>query len=73
MCIVGSFLVDNPWLWVIAQPLLLHNWIAGLGGLKLFLPIYLVRVPREEQMMIDQFGEAFRAYRQHTQAEFCHD
>jgi protein-S-isoprenylcysteine O-methyltransferase Ste14 len=56
----------SQWLWVTAQPLLLHNWIAGLGGLMLFLPMYLVRVPREEQMMFDQFGEAYRAYRQRT-------
>jgi protein-S-isoprenylcysteine O-methyltransferase Ste14 len=56
----------SQWLWVIAQPLLLQNWIAGVGGLVAFLPMYFVWVPQEEQMMIDQFGEAYRAYRQRT-------
>lgn len=54
------------WLWAIAQLLLLHNWIAGLAGLATFLPIYLYRVPREEQMMLDRFGETYRAYMRRT-------
>jgi protein-S-isoprenylcysteine O-methyltransferase Ste14 len=54
------------WLWAIAQALLLHNWIAGLAGLATFLPIYLYRVPREEQMMEETFGEAYRAYKDRT-------
>jgi protein-S-isoprenylcysteine O-methyltransferase Ste14 len=52
----------SQWLWIIAQPLLLQNWIAGLAGAVGFVPLYLVRVPREEQMMRDHFGEAYRAY-----------
>jgi protein-S-isoprenylcysteine O-methyltransferase Ste14 len=50
------------WMWSIAQALLLHNWIAGPAGLVCFLPLYLMRVPREEQMMFDHFGAAYRAY-----------
>jgi protein-S-isoprenylcysteine O-methyltransferase Ste14 len=50
------------WLWAIAQPLLLHNWIAGPALLVSFLPLYLLRVPHEEQMMIDQFGEEYPQY-----------
>ena len=50
------------WLWGIAQALLLQNWVAGWAGLVLFLPMYVLRVPREEQMMLEQFGEAYRAY-----------
>jgi len=49
-------------LWGVAQVLLLHNWIAGLAGLVAFLPLYLVRVPREERMMLDHFGDEYRAY-----------
>jgi protein-S-isoprenylcysteine O-methyltransferase Ste14 len=50
------------WLWGISQPLLLQNWIAGLAGLVVFLPLYLLRVPREEALMLEHFGEAYRAY-----------
>jgi protein-S-isoprenylcysteine O-methyltransferase Ste14 len=49
-------------LWSLAQPLLLHNWIAGLAGLLAFLPLYLVRIPAEELMMLDHFGDAYRTY-----------
>jgi protein-S-isoprenylcysteine O-methyltransferase Ste14 len=48
------------WLWGIAQPLLLHNWIAGFAMLAIFLPLYIVRVPGEEQMLLIHFGEAYR-------------
>jgi len=50
------------WLWAIAQALLLQNWIAGLSMLVSFLPLYLLRVPREEQMMLEHFGEEYRQY-----------
>jgi len=50
------------WLWGIAQALLLQNWIAGLAALASVLPVYLYRVPREEQMMLENFGEEYRLY-----------
>ena len=50
------------WLRGVAQALLLQNWIAGWAGLVSFLPLYLLRVPREERMMLDKFGETYRAY-----------
>ena len=43
-----------------AQVQLLHNWIAGLFGALIFLPIYVTRVPRDEQMMLEQFGDQYR-------------
>ena len=56
----------SQWLWSTAQALLLQNWIAGWAGLALFLPLYLSRVPREEQMMLDRFGGAYHAYMDRT-------
>jgi protein-S-isoprenylcysteine O-methyltransferase Ste14 len=56
----------SMWLWGVAQALLLQNWIAGWASLVLFLPLYLLRVPREERMMLDEFGEAYRAYMNRT-------
>ncbi len=50
------------WLWSIAQPLLLHNWLAGLAMLAAFLPLYWVRVPREERMLLGRFGDGYRCY-----------
>ena len=54
------------WLWGTGQALLLQNWIAGWASLILFLPLYLLRVPREEQMMLEQFGDSYRAYKNRT-------
>jgi protein-S-isoprenylcysteine O-methyltransferase Ste14 len=56
----------SQWLWVIAQALLLQNWIAGLGGFISFLPMYLLRVGPEEQMMMDKFGDEYRRYMERT-------
>lgn len=50
------------WLWGLAQALLLPNWIAGFAALVLFIPLYLTRVPREEQLMLDHYGDEYRAY-----------
>lgn len=50
------------WLWGIAQALLLHNWVYGLSYLVSFLPMYIMRVPQEEQMMLDTFGEQYQDY-----------
>jgi protein-S-isoprenylcysteine O-methyltransferase Ste14 len=49
-------------LMALAQVLLLPNWIAGSGGVVMFLAFYFVRVPKEEQMMREHFGEAYTAY-----------
>jgi protein-S-isoprenylcysteine O-methyltransferase Ste14 len=52
----------SEWLWGIAQALLLQNWAAGFAGLVVFTPLYVLRVPREERMMLDRFGEEYRVY-----------
>ena len=49
-------------LWAIAQGLLLSNWLAGWGFLVLSVPLYIVRIPKEEQMMIEHFGEQYCQY-----------
>lgn len=53
-------------LWNIANALILPNWVAGWAGLLLFIPFYLLRAPREERMMTEQFGDAYREYKAHT-------
>ena len=49
-------------LWAIAQGLLLENWLAGWAFLVVFVPLYLIRVPKEEHMMLEQFDEQYRQY-----------
>jgi protein-S-isoprenylcysteine O-methyltransferase Ste14 len=54
----------SQWLWVLAQPLLLQNWIAGFLNLLVFIPFYILRVQAEEQLMLEQFGDQYRSYMQ---------
>jgi len=56
----------SQWLWVIAQILLLQNWLAGPLDLVFFIPFYFLRVRAEEKMMLDTFGEDYRAYMRQT-------
>lgn len=50
------------WLLAVAQALLLPNWITGPAGLVGFGTLFFLRVGREEQMMLDAFGDDYRAY-----------
>ena len=54
------------WLLVVAQALLLQNRVAGPAGLATFALLYVSRVSREERMMLEQFGEQYRAYMAQT-------
>jgi protein-S-isoprenylcysteine O-methyltransferase Ste14 len=56
----------SQWLWVIAQILLLQNWVAGPTDLIVFIPFYLLRVKAEEKMMLDTFGDRYRDYMKKT-------
>lgn len=53
-------------LWATAQLLLLQNAIAGPAFLVASLPLYAARIPREEEMMLDQFSEEYRRYSERT-------
>jgi protein-S-isoprenylcysteine O-methyltransferase Ste14 len=53
-------------LWAAAQPLLLQNAVAGWGGAVAAGLIWLVRVPREEAMMLEVFGDEYRRYMDRT-------
>jgi protein-S-isoprenylcysteine O-methyltransferase Ste14 len=50
------------WLWALSQPLVVQNWIAGWAMGIIFLPLYLIRVPREEAMLLRQYGDRYRDY-----------
>ncbi len=54
------------WLWALAQALLLPNWIAGPAGLCGFGTLFFLRVTREEELMIETFGDCYRRYMART-------
>lgn len=56
----------SQWVFVLAQLLLLPNWVAGPATLVVFAPFYFLRVPQEEQLMLEQFGAAYRDYMART-------
>lgn len=57
----SSFLLS-----AIAQVLLLPNWIAGPAGFAGIGVLFFYRVKREEGLMLETFGEQYRAYMQRT-------
>ena len=50
------------WIGVVAQPLVVQNWIGGCLALPAFAALYLTRIPKEEAMMRAQFGADYDAY-----------
>jgi protein-S-isoprenylcysteine O-methyltransferase Ste14 len=54
------------WLLALAQCALLTNWFAGLAGPLAWATLFFLRVGREEDLMIDTFGDQYRRYSQRT-------
>ncbi|MEM9364273.1 MAG: protein-S-isoprenylcysteine O-methyltransferase [Bacteroidota bacterium] len=54
------------WIASVGQALILQNFIAGLSGMVGFGLLYFFRVEREEQMMVEQFGEDYLDYKKRT-------
>jgi protein-S-isoprenylcysteine O-methyltransferase Ste14 len=52
----------------VGQGLLLANWLAGWAGLAAVALMVVVRLPREESMMVARFGDEYRAYQARTGA-----
>jgi protein-S-isoprenylcysteine O-methyltransferase Ste14 len=50
------------WLFSLAQGLLLGNWLAGWSAVAAFGLMYCLRIEREERLLLDRFGEAWRAH-----------
>jgi protein-S-isoprenylcysteine O-methyltransferase Ste14 len=51
---------------VLTQPLLIHNWVAGVLVIPAFAAMWRLRVPREEAMMRQAFGAAYDEYCRRT-------
>ena len=54
------------WMWALAQPFLLSNWLAGFSGIVGFGTLYFLRVGQEERMMEERFGQEYRDYSART-------
>ena len=54
------------YMWAIGQALLIDNWLAGPLGILAFALIYLFRIDREEQQLIEQFGDEYVRYQRVT-------
>jgi protein-S-isoprenylcysteine O-methyltransferase Ste14 len=50
----------------VGQALLLSNWVVGLAGLLGFAVLFCLRVNKEERMMLENFGQEYRAYMERT-------
>lgn len=74
----GTLVTGGPYRWV-RHPmytaffiyntgllLLTSNWIAGVPPLVTFAWMYFHRVGREERVMLEQFGDEYRAYAEKT-------
>jgi len=54
------------WLWAVAPPFLLGNWVAGFAGIVGFGTLFFLRTGREEAMMEAEFGQEYRDYKART-------
>jgi protein-S-isoprenylcysteine O-methyltransferase Ste14 len=57
---------SSLWLLVIAQALILPNYVAGFSGVLPFALLYLVRARKKERMMAGEFGEEYARYCERT-------
>lgn len=57
---------SSLWLLVIAQAMILPNYVAGFTGLLPFGVLYFLRVKTEERMMLEEFGSEYEQYCQRT-------
>ena len=57
-------------LWGLAQVLLVQNWLAGALALPVMLLLCLLRIPREEWMLVAHYGDQYRSYRARTGSIF---
>ena len=54
------------WIWVIAQGIVLANGLVLVFGVIAWGLLYFLRVPKEEEMLIAEFGDEYRDYMKTT-------
>jgi protein-S-isoprenylcysteine O-methyltransferase Ste14 len=73
-----TLITSGPYRWVrhpmytavitlfLAVFLLTANWFIGLGGLATVASVIVARTPKEEAMLVETFGDAYREYMRRT-------
>lgn len=46
--------------------LLTSNWLIGFSGIAIIVAVMAIRIPEEEKILIEQFGDEYRNYMQNT-------
>ena len=52
----------------ISALLLTANWLIGLCGIAIIVSVIVIRVPEEEKLLIEQFGDEYCTYMKQTGA-----
>lgn len=51
---------------VLSKTLITANWVVGAVGFLAVVIMCIIRIPDEEKMMLDQFGETYQVYMKKT-------
>ena len=54
------------WLWIILQGILLDNYFVEIFGILTFGFLYFTRINKEEELLIEEFGEEYKKYMENT-------
>jgi protein-S-isoprenylcysteine O-methyltransferase Ste14 len=54
------------WIWVLCQGIVLSNWAVMIIGILTWSILYFIRLPDEEKMMVEKFGEEYKDYMKKT-------
>jgi protein-S-isoprenylcysteine O-methyltransferase Ste14 len=52
--------------WAICQILLIPHFVAGFAAMLSLIPLFIYRLPREEKMMSQHFGQSYLEYKNKT-------
>ncbi len=54
------------WIWMLCQGMVLSNWAVEIIGIVTWSILYFIRLPDEEKIMIEEFGQEYEDYMKKT-------
>jgi protein-S-isoprenylcysteine O-methyltransferase Ste14 len=54
------------WIWMFTLFFFTSNWFVGIAGIICWSILYFIRVPKEERMMEEEFGDEYIQYKKET-------